>query len=498
MIVVKNLTQLIRYQEIQLSNNFFELLTATVSHEMMTPLNAILSLIQNSIRKVEKGAEVLCRDLNHHLQELKIINSSCNTLHSLVNDMVDLFQLKNKRFKTQEKNIEIRKCLEEIVEIIRIPSQQKGLRIQCQADQSLPRFLKLDSKRLKQIMMNLLQNAVKFTYQGVIEIQLHYDEATEYLVGQVKDTGIGISEEDQKSLFQVFGKLKNTESINTSGIGLGLYICRQLCKALKGDIKLLDSQVSMGTCFQFKIKAKSAQQSISSLSVRHYSHASTISIANYESSSNLEIRLQQNVENVNDEENPHPGLIFRQQSRMENEDSIGPSLNIFIRSLSSPKIQESNSEEHKSIPVNCPCQNRASVLIVDDNIFNVYAVQTMIENFQNSPNCDTALNGLIGFEKVQKREEERRAHPCICGKEKSNYSLILMDCNMPVMDGFQATIKIREYLANLTQQPMIVALTAYNTQKFEEKCFQSGMDQFLTKPVDLGEIEQLLANLKLI
>jgi len=108
----------------------------------------------------------------------------------------------------------------------------------------------------------------------------------------------------------------------------------------------------------------------------------------------------------------------------------------------------------------------------------------------SSIKCDTALNGKIAIEKVRQREEERlKDKPCSCGKETGNYTLILMDCNMPVMDGFQATQAIREmFKTNQKIQPCIVALTAYNTKKFEEKCFEAGMDRFLTKPLDSNDL----------
>ncbi|TNV84459.1 hypothetical protein FGO68_gene5675 [Halteria grandinella] len=511
MIVVKNLTQLIRYQETELSNNFFELLTATVSHEMTTPLNSILALLSNVIRNAETEPDQFCAKLSHQLQELKIVRSSCNMLHYLVNDMVDLYQLKNKRFKRSEKTVDINKIVEEIIDIIKIPCQQKGISIDFHMNPTIPSSLILDSKRFKQILMNLLQNAVKFTYHGSIMVKIAFERQNKFLTVEVTDTGIGISEADQKNLFQVFGKLKNTQSTNTSGIGLGLYICRQLCKALRGDIVLKSSEERVGTCFQFKVKTELIEESqmnereLLRDSIRHQSSSSSMRLQSgaqllrQDSSQNFSIPNQNSRQVFKHIQEPtvRPGLIFRKikyNSWRQKDHSLGPQVNKSLI-LSHSQNQESIGTQ----PIeNCPCNDRPKVLIVDDNIFNVYAVQTMIENILNSPKCDSALNGLIAYEAVQKREQERRNNPCVCGKETQNYSLILMDCNMPVMDGFCATIKIRDYLTNQSTQPLIVALTAYNTKRFEEKCFQAGMDKFLSKPVELGEIEALLMDLKLI
>jgi two-component system, sensor histidine kinase len=121
------------------------------------------------------------------------------------------------------------------------------------------------------------------------------------------------------------------------------------------------------------------------------------------------------------------------------------------------------------------------VLVVDDNIFNVVTLQTILE-FTHSLRSDKATNGKEAVDLVRRRLEMDQRNPCICPLRRSNYKLIFMDCNMPIMDGFQATQEIRKMLPPSTPV-CIAALTAYTTENFKEKTFASGMDYFLTKPV---------------
>ena len=131
---------------------------------------------------------------------------------------------------------------------------------------------------------------------------------------------------------------------------------------------------------------------------------------------------------------------------------------------------------------------------MDDNIFNILAATILLEEEPRHLKCESALNGKLALEAVIKRDE-LVASSCTCG-EKGNYKLILMDCNMPVLDGFEATRLIRQYLNERgIQQPLIVAVTAYNTQGFEEKCYESGMDKFMTKPIEFTELDEIVKEL---
>ena len=128
---------------------------------------------------------------------------------------------------------------------------KKGLKLLLIIDPLMPRELVIDMQRVRQVVLNLVQNAIKFTFKGGITVHLEYDLDTKYFKVSVTDSGIGISEEDQLKLFQMFGKLKSMANINTNGIGLGLFICKRICETFQGYIALEQSEVGQGTTFSF-------------------------------------------------------------------------------------------------------------------------------------------------------------------------------------------------------------------------------------------------------
>jgi CheY-like chemotaxis protein len=130
--------------------------------------------------------------------------------------------------------------------------------------------------------------------------------------------------------------------------------------------------------------------------------------------------------------------------------------------------------------------------VVDDNVFNIMTLQTMIETTLRLES-EKALNGRVALDLVLKRHSENMRHPCLCPRNRCNYKLIFMDCNMPVMDGFQATVEIRRVLG---QGVKIVALTAYATESFEKRCIAVGMDGFFTKPISDDKIIRLIRQMK--
>ncbi|TNV72126.1 hypothetical protein FGO68_gene15474 [Halteria grandinella] len=153
-----------------------------------------------------------------------------------------------------------------------------------------------------------------------------------------------------------------------------------------------------------------------------------------------------------------------------------------------------NTVTPQALSDRCPCKTRPPILAVDDNIFNIVALQTVLE-YDFNLQSEKALNGLEALAKVQERAKDVAEYPCICGKEDpdSNFSVIFMDCNMPIMDGFMGTARIKEYLGDEKMKKMvIVALTAYTGEQFKEKCLMSGMNGYLTKPISAGQLRAFL------
>ena len=193
------------------------MLTATVSHDLRTPLNSMIGLLSN-LDKFIKDPQ--------GKRFLSIIRNSSSFMLFLVNDLLDFFQIKNGKFRKNFKWVNIGDDFRELMDMFRVGTDEKDLQLYYEQASNLPNELLVDSQRLKQVLLNLLQNALKFTFQGFIKVQVNYDNDIGFLNVSVQDSGIGIPEEDKEKLFKLFGKLESTAHINTTGIGLGLSICK--------------------------------------------------------------------------------------------------------------------------------------------------------------------------------------------------------------------------------------------------------------------------------
>lgn len=229
MIVIKNISSVVNYEQIKIENHFYELLTATVSHEMRTPLNAVITLLDNLDHFIinPKG-----------LRLVQVIENSAKMLMYLVNDMLDIFQIKNGKFTKNELAVIIRDSLSQIENLFTIACEEKGISFRLNIHDNVPESLIFDDQRVKQVLLNLIQNAIKFTIKGGIVVDVEYIQERMELQMCVTDSGIGISEADQKKLFYLFGKLQSTQSMNTNGIGLGLNICKKIVESFGGVISV--------------------------------------------------------------------------------------------------------------------------------------------------------------------------------------------------------------------------------------------------------------------
>ncbi|TNV84111.1 hypothetical protein FGO68_gene12712 [Halteria grandinella] len=524
------------------------MLTATVSHEMRTPLNATLGLgeeLKNYISS-DVGIEL------HHI----MMNSS-RLLLSLVNDLLDLFRLKNGKFKINEALYNFREEIGDIMRLFQVQAQSKELKLIFDCDRSVPKLLTCDIQRVKQVLINLVGNALKFTFKGSIVVTakiIKNENSERHLEMRVCDTGIGIREHDKDKIFKMFGKLEATEKINTTGIGLGVSICKQIIEGLGGTLSLVEgcdslqclqklvysypTEQSEGTTFQFQIKINDLEDYNEDYPHQQkYREIEDLQEASPGKRQNLRGNTFKQGRKLVNKMVSDKGGNFMDQSEIDlmfptmpmNElimqDYIQADVKNTMINIEKKLLKQQINKPDESTPktpqtpqlrINdvdnldfmtarmkngkkCPCQMRNKVLVVDDNVFNILTLQCMLKESLKMES-DKALNGLQAVQRVQARASEVSNEPCLCGMESPNYRLIFMDCNMPVMDGLQATQEIRRLLPNANIK--IVALTAYTTEGFEKKCFASGMDDYKTKPIYkdvLKEIvQQSLANSQII
>ncbi|MCK5522468.1 MAG: response regulator [Thiomargarita sp.] len=385
------------------ANRFKSLFLATMSHEIRTPMNGVLGtaglLYQTK----------LTRQQQHYVQ---MIENAGYALLTVINDILDFSKMEaGKGLTLNIIEFEPKKLVEEMVNLFAVSAQSKGLKISYELPSSSPKKLRGDSNRLRQILNNLLGNAIKFTNHGEVQLRLSVSSETTtkiVLCFEVSDTGIGIQKKSRNNLFQLYFQIDESKK-QYQGTGLGLFISRQLLEKMNGEIDF-KSEYGQGSTFWFKIPLEKVTPS-------------------------------------------QP--LNRTNFVKKGEVSIISSENAF---------DESVDENEKW-----------QVLLAEDNIINQEVGKTILT--QHHCHVHVANNGLEAIEAI----------------EQQAFDIIFMDCNMPELDGYDATEQIRE-LEKQQGKPRIpiIAFTADVMQSSHERCLSVGMDGILTKPIVLSELEEIL------
>ena len=365
---------------------------ARMSHEIRTPMNGILGMSDLLLRESKSGQQK---------NMLSIINNSAVSLEKIINDILDFSKLEAGKLTLQEDTVNIRENLQEIADVFILDCKAKGISLKIRVSEDVPDIVVVDKLRLRQVVLNLIANAVKFTDQGQIKVKLSCgnNATNETLMFSINDTGRGIASEDQERLFQPFEQASNNNLGRESSTGLGLAISKDLVELMGGKISV-QSTLNVGSSFEFYIT--------------------------YQSSDFLT-----------------PFLI-------EKNDSIG----------------DDNL-------------NNLHILVAEDNLTNQIVISSMLKKLNIVVHM--ASNGL---EAVDIWESELKNSP---------FDIILMDCEMPLMNGFEATRAIREKEQQLNiPSARIIALTAHTLHRELQACYDSGMDELLLKPLTLDKLSNSL------
>ncbi len=233
------------------ANKAKSLFLANMSHELRTPLNAILGF--SKLMHKDKSLTA------NQLENLKIINNSGDHLLRLINDVLEIAKIEAGKLQLEIDSFDLHTLVREVGEMMRLRAQQKGLQLELDQSSAFPRYIKGDEARLRQILVNLVSNAVKFTEQGCVTIRLSSKHnARHHLLIEVEDSGPGISKKDQRRLFQPFEQL-SVGSASQGGTGLGLTIVRQFVQLMQGDISV-ESQMGKGTLFRVNLPLEEADE----------------------------------------------------------------------------------------------------------------------------------------------------------------------------------------------------------------------------------------------
>ena len=429
------------------TNKYKDQLLASVSHELRAPLNGNINLLESALQERSVPAKIKEGLLTPAVRSSKFL------LH-LINDILDMSQIKAQKLRLIFKSEKLQETLKDTLQLVELHAKKKGLQLYLNVHPEIIRSnIYTDHVRLSQIVLNLLNNAIKFTQKGSIVLSAMPTDDPMLVKISVQDSGMGMTQENIKKLFLDYTHIEFAErkEINPTGVGLGLSIAYNLAKLLGPSPQrgiTVESVLSVGSTFSFLLENK-------------IERLETQDVLTNKSGSDKSSRfIADELETFEPKNIPRLSQTFS------------------INALSQHILSNINNEK----PTQCTC---AKILIVDDNPFNTMAFDAVLGalNFK----CDSVFNGQSAIEKVLERQTT------VCGSNCNPYHIIFMDQEMPGMNGSETVEEIRKLQVQGLVSPMkIVGCTAHGSTEEVERFMEAGLDMCIHKPITAIEIQKIL------
>ncbi|KAL5313359.1 hypothetical protein ACEPPN_019092 [Leptodophora sp. 'Broadleaf-Isolate-01'] len=500
----------------ELANKSKSEFLANMSHEIRTPMNGIIGMTQLALDT---------KLTQYQWEMLSIVHGQANSLMVIINDILDLSKIEANCMLLEEIPYQLRGTVFNALKSLTMKAHEKSLELRYMVDNSVPDYVVGDPSRLRQIILNLVGNAVKFTERGGVNVvirmarQVHCASDACAIEFVVSDTGIGIQQDKLGLVFDTFQQADGSITRKYGGTGLGLSISKRLAKLMRGDIQV-KSECGKGSSFFFTCMVRLAASDLSSISkqlkpyhghrvllidqgrTRHGNEITSMLAeigfvpAVVDSVLHLErldgqtpegmydviivdsMATAKELRSIDDFKNV-PVLLLAPQDQV----NLKPALDLGIASyMTTPclTIDLGNTMlqalEERAAPPPTNNVNSLAILLAEDNVVNQKFAVKVLEKYHHV--VTVVDNGLEAFEAVKARR----------------YDIVLMDVQMPIMGGFEATAKIRDYERSQgTQRIPIIALTAHAMLGDREKCIQADMDDYLSKPLNQSHLIRIIS-----